>query len=136
MSFSQLTFLAVDTFKYTISINRLYLNDNSLVDLPSGLFRAITNLQVADLMYNKIKHLRSGLFPTSIDYIDLKANLIVSMEADVFDGLEELIGLYLSHNKLFSLPLGVFNSTIHLYVLFLDYNHLRSIYIYKSRRVK
>ena len=103
---NQITLIEVDTFKTLICL-QLFLNNNEMTCVSSRMVEGLVRLQ--ELWLNKIK----------ITYLDLQN----------FFGLESLIYLKLSDNKLNSLCSGSFETLANLEVLDLKRNQIKSVEI-------
>lgn len=110
----------------------LDLADNGLVAIPPTALRQTTRLQRLNLQNNSLSSLAPGLFEAvgdSLLVLNLSSNAITSewVDADTFSGLENLVALDLSWNKLSRFSRGSFSDLTSLRVLDLSGNQLVSL---------
>ncbi|XP_069671520.1 leucine-rich repeat-containing protein 55-like [Periplaneta americana] len=102
-----LSLLRADMFKGAdvMMVPELYLDHNSLQQLPTGVFAPLHRLRVLSINYNSL----------------------ASLPVDAFTGLRALEYLHLRDNRLQTLPEEVFASQVELLYLDLRYNLLTSL---------
>ena len=105
----QLTGIAPDTFANHPGIQTLFLNDNALSSLNSGVFNSLTGLISLRLGVNSWIILHTGIFDnlTSLINLYLNSNSISSLPVGIFNNLAGLTQLYLNNNSISSLPVGI-----------------------------
>ncbi|GBL92884.1 Toll-like receptor 6 [Araneus ventricosus] len=109
----------------------LNLAHNDIFDLDSSVFTNFAKLQVVDLSNNELITVPSRLFQDSPDIRELYLhnNSIISIPPDLFNGLQQLVILNLSFNKISSFSFGpeTFVDLIRLVILDLSRNKLSFI---------
>ncbi len=68
----------------------LYLRYNRLQSLPKDVFKDLTSLVFLDLSFNSLKYLSNGIFPKSLQYLNLEYNSIYSVDPSLFSTLSYL----------------------------------------------
>ena len=98
LSANEISIVEIDTFNGLSNLNNLSLADNRVRILsPLTIFR-LTSLLKLDLSCNRIKKLPK--FPILLKAVDLRNNSIMEVDNTSFAGLQHLIDLDLSHNKI------------------------------------
>ena len=107
----------------------LDLYDNSLSDLPAGVFDGLTALRELSLSVNPLSNLPAGVFDglTALTDLEFSNSSLSNLPAGVFDGLTALRELSLPGNALSDLPAGVFDDLTALTVLDLYDNSLSNL---------
>ena len=85
--------------------------------LDSNLFHSSLYLEEIDLIGNNIDDLDSDMFSGLKNLKKpkyLSSNSISILKEDIFKGMDNLRGLYLSYNKFTSLPEGLFKDLVDL----------------------
>ena len=102
LSHCQLLTIHWATFRGLSKLRDIRLNNNSLDEIPNGLFDELTVLTSLDLSENSLTELRRGLFDDlkELTQLDLSRNQIYSIEEGTFDHLYRLAKLELNGNKL------------------------------------
>lgn len=110
-------------------VSRIYLDDNSIEDLPLGIFDDFRFVEELWLDFNYIKSLPSGIFSdmTKLKMLRIPGNELTSLPADIFQGLEDLEILYIYSNHISSLPVGIFDGLVNIEWLFANYNEITEI---------
>ncbi|NWH74998.1 TLR5 protein, partial [Piaya cayana] len=88
--------LCLDVFRSLSKLQVLHLNNNYLRVLPLEIFRGLTSLKRLSLASNLLSHLSPGLFPQSLENLNLSRNQLFSPEPEVFMTLSILD---ITHNK-------------------------------------
>ncbi|XP_069708822.1 toll-like receptor 5 [Phaenicophaeus curvirostris] len=88
--------LCLDVFRALSKLQVLHLNNNYLRALPQEIFRGLTSLKRLNLASNLLSHLSPGLFPQSLENLNLSRNQLFSPEPEVFMTLSILD---ITHNK-------------------------------------
>ena len=131
------------------ALDRLYLDDNRIVELPTGVFSGMTAVSRIDVERNRITKLQSGLLQgVTWRQISLgggsilfNGNLIRTVDADVFNGgvceppaspspsdpTNCLPYIYLEYNLIESVPSGLFSGMTELQVVGLTGNLLTTV---------
>jgi Leucine-rich repeat (LRR) protein len=125
---------------YRSSLVNLDLSHNLIRSVPFGHLHNIlfTQLIMVNMSYNQIKKFNNYDFNhmRTLRHLDLKANLIETLEESMFVNLMTLRFLDLSHNFLTTLPIGVFQSQDKtLEHLNLNNNYLSAIPVETFRRL-
>lgn len=111
VSGNQIQSLDRDLFQRSIQLHTLNLGRNEIQKLPSNVFGDLTELRELRLNDNKFIDFSSGPSVFSqlrqLTLLDLSNNTIIDIERHMFYGLESLIEINLSHNKLYILPYQV-----------------------------
>ncbi|XP_053919169.1 toll-like receptor 5 [Cuculus canorus] len=88
--------LCLDVFGALSKLQVLHLNNNYLRALPQEIFRDLTSLKRLNLASNLLSHLSPGLFPQSLENLNLSGNQLFSPKPEVFMTLSILD---ITHNK-------------------------------------
>ena len=107
----------------------LALRNSGLMALRSGDFAGLTNLTILDLSANQLGELPANLFDTltSLTRLDLDENELSDLRSEVFDALTALRGLDLSDNQLSGFRPGLFDALTSLTWLDLENNALTEL---------
>ncbi|XP_064392597.1 uncharacterized protein LOC135340207 [Halichondria panicea] len=99
-----------DLVNYTI-LETLDLSFNNLSSIEFGSFGSNVNLEELDLSNNRLTHISENLFEnTSLTTLVLSNNLLRSITADTFNGLQFFPIINLGNNIFESLPSDLFSS--------------------------
>ena len=87
-------------------VQKLYLDNNLITQIPPKAFSELHNLSVLSLTKNVITDVFPGAFNglQRLNRLDLKNNQLYSLDKAFFNGLDSLTSLYLSQNKLRAIP--------------------------------
>lgn len=92
-------------------IETILLDNNQIENLPSCLFDALTNLQVLDLSYNRIRHIpRSFCHNLSLSNLILDGNPIESISKNAFVCIKNLKYLSLANCNITRFPFETLES--------------------------
>ncbi|KAG8443797.1 hypothetical protein GDO86_009107 [Hymenochirus boettgeri] len=80
----------LDIFRKLSLLLVLHLNQNFLRDLPGGIFNGLDSLQRLNLSSNLLTHLIPGVFPASLEILDLSNNHLYAPSPAVFMSLNKL----------------------------------------------
>ncbi|GFS98136.1 toll-like receptor Tollo [Nephila pilipes] len=109
----------------------LNLAHNDIFDLDPAVFTNFAKLQIVDLSDNELVNIPARIFQDSPDIRELYLynNSIVSIPPDLFNGLQQLVILNLSFNKISSSSFGpeTFVDLIRLVILDLSRNKLNFV---------
>lgn len=122
------------------NLNRVYLNNNKIEELPLRVFALMRNVRYIDISDNRITRLQDGVFDGMTFYrygatISLSRNLITELDAGVFNrgpcgaGSDPNCIRYinLDNNRIESLPAGLFTGLSALRDVRLDGNRLTTL---------
>ena len=106
-SFSKLTHVPRDI---PSNATKIYLNNNEISDIESGVFAYKTKCESLRLGYNKLTEVRKEMWTglVVLEYLSLEHNDIGYIEPSAFADVPNLKGLYLHNNKLTTLPGNIF----------------------------
>lgn len=139
-----------ELFRRNVRLRSLNLARNEIRDIRGDIFTDLQDLNEIFLSENRIVNFNGGVevFQTlkQLKILDLSSNLIDNIERHMFFGLESLVKLDMSNNKLYILPYQVFeflpsieviDLSRNLLVSFLDgffrYNHkLKSLLLHNN----
>jgi Leucine-rich repeat (LRR) protein len=123
---NQLTQLPATLFNGLNNLQKLYLHDNQLTQLPATLFNGLNNLQILYLYDNQLTELPATLFNglNNLQLLYLYDNQLTELPATLFNGLNNLQALLLNNNQLMELPATLFNGLNNLQYLSLSNNQL------------
>ena len=129
MTNNSLSNLPAGVFDNLTKLDFLALHNTSLSNLPAGVFDNLTALRWLYLSDNSLSSLPAGVFDnlTALESLSLENNSLSSLPAGVFDNLTALESLSLKNNSLSSLPAGVFDNLTALESLSLENNSLSSL---------
>ncbi len=124
---NSLTEVPADLFDGLTNLETVSLRQNSLTEVPADLFDGLTNLEGVYLYDNSLTEVPADLFDglTNLETLDLSANSLTEVPADLFDGLTNLEILYLHRNSLTEVPADLFDGLTNLEWVFLYDNSLR-----------
>ena len=109
-----------------LPLEGLYLHSNNLMELSADVFSGLPNLQILKLGDNSLTStvLPAGVFSElpALKTLSLEGNGLMALPEGIFAGLTDLHYLYLQNNSLTVLPAGVFSELPDLKVLSLDGN--------------
>lgn len=93
-----------DVAKFFGNIKLIHISYSHIKELHASDLEAFPNLVELDLHENKIRILEDGLFQynPNMKFISFSNNKIVHIDSNVFDGLNNLIYLYLTANRCIS----------------------------------
>jgi Leucine-rich repeat (LRR) protein len=115
-----------DLFKYINSLEKLYINNNYIKCLPTGVFDSNTDLIYLNLSNNELNSIDfligSNLF--NLREIRLNNNDITSISLNLFEKMTNLNYLTLSNYKLYDLNQTTFQGLSNLSELDLSHNNL------------
>ncbi|XP_063775100.1 toll-like receptor 5 isoform X2 [Pseudophryne corroboree] len=80
----------LDMFQNLSSLQQLNLMNNYLRSIPDRLFTVLTSLQILNLSSNFFTHLTPGIFPNSLETLDVSKNQLLSPNPKVFLTLKAL----------------------------------------------
>lgn len=111
------------------NLDRIFLENNKIVQLPANTFQRLTNLRRIDLDKNLLTELPATLFQglARLDYISIASNLLTAVPESLFRGLTSLRSVYLKENRLRELPANLFQDCQNLRSLNLMYNQLTAL---------
>ena len=126
---NQLTALPTGVFAGLSALQQLSLYNNQLTALPTGVFAGLSALRQVNLHDNQLTSLPANVFSglSSLEQINLDGNELTSLPANVFTGLSALRSILLGNNELTSLRSGVFSGLSLLDDLMLSSNELTSL---------
>ena len=86
-------------------IERIYLNNNCLVNIKSGAFSNYSQCTKISLDWNRLTEVRHDMWKglVALEWLSLEHNEIKHIEPSAFADLPNLKGLYLHNNKLTTL---------------------------------
>ena len=144
--------LATDDFAGLTKLRELFLAENGLTTLPSGIFAGLTGLVSLNLYGNSLTTLPSGIFIeltqlrrlvlssneinlsdgifaglTVLRELSLGRNNITTLPSGIFAGLTKLEELHLGGNNITALPSGIFAGLTKLRQLTLSYNSITTL---------
>uniref|UniRef100_A0A8C7HLE0 Leucine rich repeat containing G protein-coupled receptor 5 n=1 Tax=Oncorhynchus kisutch TaxID=8019 RepID=A0A8C7HLE0_ONCKI len=91
------------------SLRHLWLDDNSLTEVPADALGALSSLQAMTLALNRITHIPDRAFTnlSSLVVLHLNNNRIRTLGTQCFDGLHSLETLDLNYNNLEEFPIAI-----------------------------
>lgn len=115
LSSNEIRRLKANVFRSLPALTELDLKKNRVEDL-GVVFQNLTQLEILELSFNKIKQLNSSTFwgINSLEILDLSNNRIEVIHLDVFETNQNLKAVNLANNKLQSLDLKIFSSTFKI----------------------
>ena len=82
------------------TLETLYMAENKIEYLDENMFRYMKTIQILDMSHNRVKTIPRNSFSNSvITNIDLRSNLIETLDVETFNHLPFLRRLFLSDNK-------------------------------------
>lgn len=112
-------FLSRNDFRSTLnvslpsSLQELDLSHNKIADLY--LPKHLANLKHLNLAHCELHALNADLFlPTAMETMDLSYNILVYLDMKIFNGLNELLTLFLNGNRLADLNVEEYQGTAQL----------------------
>ncbi|XP_078594367.1 uncharacterized protein LOC144872181 [Branchiostoma floridae x Branchiostoma japonicum] len=130
---NEISDIQAGTFPSTpqLETRSLYMKNNNLTNLKSGMFTGLGNLQTLELKNNEINEIQAGTFNSTLqlETLYLDNNNLTSLRSGMFTGLGNLQHLELHSNEINDIQAGTFISTPRLRYLYLSGNkiaHLRS----------
>ena len=116
-----------NAFNLLTSLQVLNVADNKINELPSGVFRSMTNLLQVNLEKNQIRKLEPGVFENAyLTKVNMSSNLLTEIKPQSFSNLEILEVVDLSDNQISTIDNGAFDTIPHLKKLHLQKNQLSS----------
>ncbi|KAK2883811.1 hypothetical protein Q8A67_017448 [Cirrhinus molitorella] len=80
----------LNVFNNLHQLEQLSLVSNGLQSLPKDIFKDLTSLFILDLSFNSLKYLPNGIFPKSLQILNLEYNSIYSVDPNLFSTLSHL----------------------------------------------
>ncbi|MCP9260122.1 Leucine Rich Repeat family protein [Dirofilaria immitis] len=102
LSHNHLRILHKGTFTKQNIYDNLILRNNAIISLDKDTFGA-NNVRILDLAYNELKKIPQyalNSIQNSLTHLNLKGNRLRSINADDFDGMENLAELILADNRI------------------------------------
>jgi len=136
------------SFTINHGIKKVNLASNSISHLASNKFEGLYEIEEIDLSNNRLKSLDKFVFKnlnrtnnnknrifklikqdriSNLHYLDLKNNLIESIEKNTFTSLINLVNLNLKGNCIENLDSNVFYGLVNLKFLDISFNRLRHL---------
>ena len=111
------------------TLQRLYLNSNSLTRLPDNCFTNLTALTILAAQFGRITKLQVGVFDGlhKLKELYLNSNNITELPDGIFDKLRMLVTLALDNNRISSIGSRVFDGLSRLKLLYLQTNHITQL---------
>jgi Leucine-rich repeat (LRR) protein len=135
LAHNALSALSRDIFDKRSQLRELYLSNNSLKVLPSGLLERLRgHLVVLNLSHNAIssssRWMQDGPFSalSSLVALDLSHNRLANIGSGLLRGLDSLQVLTVAHNQIHSLTRDAFSSTPNLHALVLSHNDIEDFW--------
>ena len=120
LGFNSLTALPEEIFDGLSALKALKMHENSLMELPGGLFLVVSDPEALIPIGGPSRAAR-------LESLWLQGNRLSALPEDAFLGLGNLRVLLLNRNSLMALPEGVFGELSHLEALFLSDNSIASL---------
>ncbi|OHB74859.1 MAG: hypothetical protein A2W31_15170 [Planctomycetes bacterium RBG_16_64_10] len=113
----------------TTPTTELWLDQNQLSTVGSGIFSGLTELEWLSLGWNQISNIESGAFSglTKLTGLRLYQNQLSTIESGAFSELTKLASLYLDGNQLSTIESGIFSGLTNLTWLYLQNSQIASI---------
>lgn len=110
-------------------LGRVSFQENSIPELPAGVFRNLVNLTEIDATKNRIREIQGGAFrgARNVAKVTLEENLLQVLDDHAFGGLSRLRELYLARNKISMVHSLAFGSLRELQRLDLSRNRIRDL---------
>ncbi|XP_008182102.1 protein toll [Acyrthosiphon pisum] len=103
--------LTNESFEGTPRLTKLYLRENYIEDIPAGVFKPLTLLQILDLGDNKITKINSDLFyGIPLKRLNLDTNYLTSLDLNS----QSLNNLDVANNRITSLTVGRLNQLLNI----------------------
>jgi len=116
--------LTNESFEGTPNLTKLYLRQNYIEELPAGVFKPLTLLEILDLGDNKITKINSDLFfGIPLKGLNLDTNYLTSLDLNA----QSLKHLDVANNRINFLTVGRLSQLLDIS---LNKNILKSKYIY------
>ncbi|XP_051953935.1 toll-like receptor 5 [Xyrauchen texanus] len=77
----------LDVFNNLHQLEQLSLRSNLLQSLPKDVFKGLASLFFLDLSFNSLKYIPNGIFPKSLQILNLEYNSIYSVDPNLFSTL-------------------------------------------------
>ncbi|XP_060523173.1 toll-like receptor 3 [Cylas formicarius] len=120
--------ISENSFQDLTSLSILYLSGNQLGSISSQIFQKLWKLEELYIDSNVLTTLPVDLFQnTSLKYLNLSSNLLMSLEPGIFSNLDKLTTLDLSKNRFVTIQSEVFKPLVSLDTLNLENNLLHSL---------
>ncbi|VDN01367.1 unnamed protein product [Thelazia callipaeda] len=128
LSYNHLTTLHKSTFANQNVYDSLILRNNAITNMDTGTF-GVDNVRKLDLAYNELKKIpRHALISIqkSLTILNLKGNWIQLLQANDFEGMENLTELILTDNHIDTVEEAAFSKLQRLIKLDLSHNPITS----------
>ncbi|CAB3223097.1 unnamed protein product [Arctia plantaginis] len=110
-------------------LERLYLSNGLLADIPIETFQPLRKLKTLDLHGNKLATLKRNQFKglRDTEVLDISYNSITKLDGSHIGDLTKLGWCNASHNQIGDIPRGMFARNTLLKVLHLDNNKIKKL---------
>ncbi len=121
--------LRIGDFDGFVVLDRLYLGNNELTDLPPDIFDGLTQLRVLALDGNQLEKMPPSLLAdlNRLEYLHLDRNRFSELPPGIFRDLSRLSVLDLDSNEFTRIPPDMFNGLSGLEDLQLSHNRLKEL---------
>ena len=119
-----------EMYKLRKDIQFLWLKDNGITEIASGIFDQNLELVSVDLSHNMLRTLPLNLFRNNLKLqrFNCRNNRLTEISESLFRSVTNLREVYLDHNKLVTIPPSTFVKNRLIHRLYLQYNQLQTAY--------
>ena len=114
-------------FRHLTVCEGLYLRNNTLTEVRTGMWEGLSSLTKLSLSFNQISTMGAFNTLTSLTSLSLSTNQISTIPVGAFNTLSSLTWLSLSRNQISTIPVGAFNTLTSLTKLYLYQNQISTI---------
>lgn len=121
---NQIADIDVNLFSEMANLTQMDLKYNLINSLPSEVFKSTQKLKIVDLSFNRIEVLADGIFPASLERLQINNNRLTTLSAGWLVPLTKIQAISADFNGISELQSKMFENNRNLLQLSLQANEL------------